>query len=294
MLIAGLALITLSACTANNKIENKELVTMKRDSVKVSDLYKEIQVFPNIPSAVLVQNLTLDKILNKNFGKEVDDKSIAKQVNALKSQYGAQFSSMLQQSGLTSDNLKDYLRTGMLEQSAINADIIKTQYTTDNMKKVWRNYHPNVTAYVVSETSKDKATKDLEAAKKDSAGRENFEKMNSKSKITFSSSSTTVPAEVQQASFKLKNGEFSSAIEASNSTSDSGAYYIVEMVKSSDKGADMNKYKKELQESIKLEKTQDSSYRNDVIAKYLKKNNVEVKNKAFSAIFSQFYTSSTK
>lgn len=32
--------------------------------------------------------------------------------------------------------------------------------------KAWESYHPDVTAYVVSETSKDAATKALDAAKK--------------------------------------------------------------------------------------------------------------------------------
>ncbi|WP_238377931.1 hypothetical protein [Lactococcus lactis] len=66
------------------------------------------------------------------------------------------------------------------------------------------------------------------------------------------------------------------------------------MVETSEKGSDMNKYKKELQEEIKAEKNQDTSYKTKVLTKYLKNDNVEVKNKAFSSIFSQFTTSSSK
>jgi len=66
------------------------------------------------------------------------------------------------------------------------------------------------------------------------------------------------------------------------------------MVKTSDKGKDMNKYKKELQSVIKSEKEQDTTYVSGVIAKYLKKYNVTVKEEAFSTLFSQFtQTSST-
>lgn len=58
------------------------------------------------------------------------------------------------------------MRTQMLEQAAIDHEIEATQYTDANLKKAWESYHPDVTAYVVSETSKDAATKALDAAKK--------------------------------------------------------------------------------------------------------------------------------
>ena len=262
-IILGATLVILSGCSSsNNALPNKDIVTMKGDSVKVSDLYKELQTFPNISSTVLVQNLTFDKILSKDFAKEADDKALTKQVNTLKSQYGDQFSSMLQQSGLTNENLKAYLRTGMLEHAAIDDDIKKTQYTDANLKKAWESYHPDVTAYVVSETSKDAAAKALDAAKKDDAGKASFEKTN--------------------------------VIESTSSSTGATSYYIVEMVKTSEKGTDMNKYKKELQNVIKTEKESDTTYNNSVITKYLKKNDVEVKNKSFSSIFSQYSTSTSQ
>ena len=182
----------------------------------------------------------------------------------------------------------------MLEQAAIDHEIEATQYTDANLKKAWESYHPDVTAYVVSETSKDAATKALDAAKKDDAGKASFEKTNAASKVTFNSTSTTVPTEVQTAAFKLKNGEFSSVIESTSASTGATSYYIVEMVKSSEKGSDMNKYKKELKNVIKAEKEQDTTFVSGVIAKYLKKNNVTVKESAFASIFSQFtQTSST-
>jgi len=294
-IILGTSIVILSGCSSkNNTVANKDVITMKGDSIKVSDLYKEIQTFPNQSSTELVQNMTFNKILSKDFAKEVDDKALTKQVNAMKSQYGDQFSSALQQYGLTNENIKEYLRTGMLEQAAIDNDIQKTQYTDANLKKAWESYHPDVTAYVVSETSKDAAAKALEAANKDDAGKVSFEKSNAESKVTFNSTSTTVPKEVQNAAFKLKNDEFSDVIESTDASTGATSYYIVKMVKTSEKGSDMSKYKKDLQEEIKAEKNQDSSYKIKVLANYLKNNNVEIKNKAFSSSFSQYYTSSSK
>lgn len=290
---AGAALVTLSGCS-NDDSASKDIITMKGDTIRVSDLYKEAKQFPSMPTTTLLQNMTFDKIFAKDFGKEVTDKDVSKQVKEIKTQYGDQFSSVLQQQGLTEASFTPYMRTQMLEQAAIDHEIKSTQYTKANLEAAWKTYHPDVTAYVVAETSKDAADKALAAAKKDAAGKASFEKTNASSKVTFNSTSTTVPSEVQTAAFKLKNGEFSNVIEATNSSTGASSYYIVEMVKTSDKGKDMNKYKKELQSVIKSEKEQDTTYVSSVIAKYLKKYNVTVKEEAFSTLFSQFtQTSST-
>ncbi|MDM7513506.1 peptidyl-prolyl cis-trans isomerase [Lactococcus lactis] len=289
---AGAALVTLSGCSSSDSA-SKDIITMKGDTIRVSDLYKEAKQFPSQPTNTLLQNLTFDKIFTKDFGKEVTDKDVSKKVKSIKDQYGSQFSSALQQQGLTEASFTPYMRTQMLEQAAIDHEIKETQYTDANLKKAWESYHPDVTAYVVSETSKDAATKALDAAKKDDAGKASFEKTNAESKVTFNSTSTSVPTEVQTAAFKLKNGEFSDVIESTSSSTGATSYYIVEMVKTSEKGTDMNKYKKELQNVIKTEKEQDTTYVSGVIAKYLKKNNVTVKESAFASLFSQFTQTSS-
>lgn len=289
---AGAALVTLSGCSSSDSA-SKDIITMKGDTIRVSDLYKEAKQFPSQPTNTLLQNLTFDKIFTKDFGKEVTDKDVSKKVKSIKDQYGSQFSSALQQQGLTEASFTPYMRTQMLEQAAIDHEIKETQYTDANLKKAWESYHPDVTAYVVSETSKDAATKALEAAKKDDAGKASFEKTNAESKVTFNSTSTSVPTEVQTAAFKLKNGEFSDVIESTSSSTGATSYYIVEMVKTSEKGTDMNKYKKELQNVIKTEKEQDTTFVSGVIAKYLKKNNVTVKESAFASLFSQFTQTSS-
>ncbi|WP_282799220.1 peptidyl-prolyl cis-trans isomerase [Lactococcus lactis] len=289
---AGAALVTLSGCSSSDSA-SKDIITMKGDTIRVSDLYKEAKQFPSQPTNTLLQNLTFDKIFTKDFGKEVTDKDVSKKVRSIKDQYGSQFSSALQQQGLTEASFTPYMRTQMLEQAAIDHEIKETQYTDANLKKAWESYHPDVTAYVVSETSKDAATKALDAAKKDDAGKASFEKTNAESKVTFNSTSTSVPTEVQTAAFKLKNGEFSDVIESTSSSTGATSYYIVEMVKTSEKGTDMNKYKKELQNVIKTEKEQDTTFVSGVIAKYLKKNNVTVKESAFASLFSQFTQTSS-
>lgn len=291
--LAGVALVTLSACSSSST--NANIITMKGDTIQVSDLYKEAKTFPSLSTTTLLQNITFDKMFEseKSVAKEATAKKVDTQYNTLKKEYGSQFDSALEQQGLTESNIKPYLKTQLLEQAAIEQEISKTQYTTANLKTAWESYHPDVTAYVVSETSKSTATAALAAAVKDAAGKASFEKANSSSKTTFDSTSTTVPSAVQTAAFKLKNGAFSSVLTATDSSTGSTTYYIVEMVKTSDKGTDMNKYKSKLKSIIKSEKEQDTTYVSSVIAKYLKKYNVTVKESAFSTTFQTFTQTSS-
>lgn len=283
-IFAGAALVTLSGCS-NSSSANTDIITMKGDTIRVSDLYNEAKTFPSQPTNTLLQNLTFDKIFSKEFGKQVTDKAVSAKVSDLKKQYGTQFDSALQQQGLTEASFPAYMKTQMLEQAAIENDIKKTQYTDANMKAAWATYHPDVTAIVLTETSKDAATKAIASNKSDAA---KFDKDNAAKQQTFNSTSTTVPADVQTAAYKLKNGEISDVITSTDASTGTESYYVVKMVKSSDKGTDMNKYKTELQDVIKTQKEADTTYVSGVIAGYLKKYNVTVKENAFSNLFTQF------
>ena len=62
----------------------------------------------------VLQQMILDKVLEKDYGSKVSSKDVDKQYNALKSQYGAQFSTALQQNNLTPSTLKDQIRDNLL------------------------------------------------------------------------------------------------------------------------------------------------------------------------------------
>lgn len=66
--------------------------------------------------------------------------------------------------------------------------------------------------------------------------------------MKFDSTTTTVPAEVKEAAFKLKDGQVSDVITSTNASTYTTEYYVVKMVKNQNKGNDMDKYKKELKE----------------------------------------------
>ena len=287
---AGVALITLSGCS--NSSASEDIITMKGDTVQVSDLYSAAKEFPAMSTNTLLKNVTFDKIFEKesSIAKEATSKKIDTQYNTIKDQYGSQFETALSQQGLSTSNFKAYLKTQLLEQAAIEQDIAKTQYTTANLKTAWESYHPEVSAIVLTETTKDAATKAIAANKADAS---KFNTDNASSKVSFDSTSTSVPTDVQTAAWKLKNDQISDVITSTSTSTGTTSYYVVKMIKTSDKGTDMNKYKSELKNIIKTQKMSDTSYVSSVIAGYLKKYNVTVKENAFSSLFSQFTSTSS-
>ncbi len=288
--VAAVGLITLSAC-GNNNSTGANIITMKGDTINVNDFYKQAKEFPGMPATSLLQNLTMSKMFEKDFGDKVSDKDVQAKFDETKKQMGDQFAAALQQQGFTESSYKSYVRLQLLQEYAIEKKISDTQYTDANLKAAWADFHPEVEAIVVPETTKDAATKARKSAKEDAA---KFEKDNASNKQKFDSTSTTVPSEVQTAAFKLKNGEVSDVIESTNTSTGATSYYVVKMIKTSDKGSDMNKYKDQLKNVIKTQKMADTTYVAGVIGEYLKAHNVTVKEEAFSSIFSQFTSSSSK
>jgi len=112
-------------------------------------------------------------------------------------------------------------------------------------------------------------------------------------KVKFDSTTTTVPAEVKEAAFKLKDGQVSDVITSTNASTYTTEYYVVKMVKNQNKGNDMDKYKKELKEIATDTKLSDSTFQNKVIGEVLKDANVKIKDKDFENVLSTFTSDSS-
>ena len=106
-------------------------------------------------------------------------------------------------------------------------------------------------------------------------------------KVKFDSTTTTIPAEVKEAAFKLKDGEVSDVITATNTTSYATEYYVVKMVKNQNKGNDMDKYKDQLKEIATETKLSDNTFTTKVIGEELKDANVKIKDDAFENVLSE-------
>ena len=104
-LVAGavtlLSVVTLAAC-ANGT--NKDVVTMKGDTITVSDFYDEIK--NNQGAQQVLFQMTINKVFEKEYGSKVSDKEVDKELAKQKKQLGNQFDAYLAQQGLTEETAK--------------------------------------------------------------------------------------------------------------------------------------------------------------------------------------------
>lgn len=284
----GLTVITLASCGKNSA--DSDIITMKGDTIRVSDLYKQTKEYPTTGASTLLQNMTFNKIFEKEFGKKVSNKDVTTEFDSQKKSLGSNFASALQQAGYTEASYKDSIRSQLLLKAAVVNDI---KFTDADYKSTFETYHPEVSAYVETEASEDAAKAKIASAQKSPSDFDADAKKNN-AQVSFDSSSTSVPNEVMTAAFKLKDGEVSATpITVTNPQTGAPAYYVVKMIKNADKGTDWKKYQKDLKEVIIKNKQADTSFVNSVITKYLKKYNVKVKPTEFSNTFAAFETTNS-
>ncbi|GFH39815.1 foldase [Pseudolactococcus insecticola] len=286
--VTGLAAVMLAACSKDTS--NTDVITMKGDTIRVSDLYKEAQEYPTTGTTTLLQNMTFDKIFEKEFGKKVTTKKVEAEFQSQKTSLGTQFASALQQAGYTETSYKDSIRSQLLLKAAVNKEI---KYTTAEYKTAFETFHPTVDAYILSVTSESDAKTAISEANKSATDFDKTAK-EKKAEIKFDSANTQVPDEVKAAAWKLKDGAVSAEpVAVTDSSTGEKSYYIIKMIKNSDKGTDWKKYKSELKSIIETTKQNDTTFVNGIIATYLTKYNVTVKPTAFATIFSAYETTAT-
>ena len=268
-LVAGavtlLSVVTLAAC-ANGT--SKDIVTMKGDTITVSDFYNEIKT--NQGAQQVLFQMTINKVFEKEYGSKVSDKEVDKELAKQKKQLGNQFDAYLAQQGLTEETAKKQIRSNMLLEYAVNQAAKKDIKESDL-------------------DSEDKAKEVLEAAKAEGADFAQIAKDNSTDTATkdkggevkFDSGTADVPSQVKEAAFKLDENGISDVITVSAGQNYSASYYIVKLNKKTEKGSDWKKYEKRLKEIIVDGRKQDTNYIRSIIAKAMTNANIKVKDDAF-------------
>ena len=289
---SALAVLTLAACSGDT---NKDIATMKGGTITVSDFYDEAKLESSNQS--LVQRMIIYKVFNNKYGDKVTDKQVDAEYDKQAKSLGDTFESQLEAAGYTKDTYKEYIRNNLAFEAGLKAHV---DITDDDLKTAWKSFHPEVEAQIIKLSSEDEA-KDV---KKSADDGDDFSKLaKDKStdtetkedggKVKFDSTTTTIPAEVKEAAFKLKDGEVSDVITATNTTSYATEYYVVKMVKNQNKGNDMDKYKDQLKEIATETKLSDNAFTTKVIGEELKDANVKIKDDAFENVLSAFTTTSS-
>ncbi|HEM8237248.1 TPA: peptidylprolyl isomerase [Enterococcus faecium] len=282
----------LSGCTNAGE---KTAVSYKGGTISEQEVMDSLKKMQGADSAV--QQLIVYQVFEDKYGDDVSTKEIDSQYDQTKKQLGDSFDSQLKSAGYTEQTFKDSIKQSLAFQEGLKKHI---KLTDEDLKTAWESFHPEVEAQIIQVASEDDAKDVKKAADKG----DDFSKLaKDKStdtttkedggKVKFDSTTTTVPAEVKEAAFKLKDGQVSDVITSTNASTYTTEYYVVKMVKNQNKGSDMDKYKKELKEIATDTKLSDSTFQNKVIGEVLKDANVKIKDKDFENVLSTFTSDSS-
>ena len=286
-----LSVVTLAACAKSGS--DKDIVTMKGDTITVGDFYDEIK--HNQGAQQYLFQMTINKVFEKEYGSKVSDKDVEKKVDEQKKQLGEAFNSYLTQQGLTEETNKQQIRSNLLLEYAVDQAISK-ELTDEAYKKAFESYTPEITANVIKVASEEKANEVLASVKAEGAdfaqiAKENSTDASTKEKggeIKFDSGTTTVPTRVKEAASKLDVNGISDVVIDPASQKSAGAYYIVKVTKKEEKGSDWKKYEKRLKEILTADRKNDANFIRSIIAKAMSNANIKVKDDAFKATFNQY------
>ena len=286
-----LSVVALAACAKGGS--DKDIVTMKGDTITVGDFYDEIK--HNQGAQQYLFQMTINKVFEKEYGSKVSDKDVEKKVDEQKKQLGEAFNSYLTQQGLTEETNKQQIRSNLLLEYAVDQAISK-ELTDEAYKKAFETYTPEITANVIKLDSEEKANEVLASVKAEGAdfaqiAKENSTDASTKEKggeIKFDSGTTTVPTRVKEAASKLDVNGISDVIIVPASQNNAASYYIVKVTKKEEKGSDWKKYEKRLKEILTADRKNDANFIRSIIAKAMTNANIKVKDDAFKATFNQY------
>lgn len=286
--IGAFSILTLAACS-NSK--NDTIATMKGNKITVADFYDQAKA--NSANQQLARNMIIYQAFEDKYGDKVTKKQIEAQYDKTAKQYGDSFEKQLESAGFTKDTYKKSIKQQLAMEAGLKDHV---KLTDADLKTAWESFHPEVEAQIIMVASNDEAKAVKEEVSKEGADFAKIAKEKSADTATkkdggsvkFDSTSTTIPADVQAAAWKLKDGEISEPIAVTDSSTYSQSFYIVKMVKTSSKGNDMDKYKAKLKTIATDAKLNDSTFSTKVIGEVLKDQNVKIKDTAFKSVLESF------
>ena len=288
-----LAAATLAACSSS---ADKDIITMKGSTISVSEFYDQVKY--NSQAQQVLLSMIIGEVFEKEYGGKVSAQEVDDAYNDMAEQYGDSFASALASAGLTEETYKDQIRTNKLVEYAVKKAAEK-ELTDDAFKSAFEAYTPEVTARIIRLDDETKAKEVLASAQAEGAdfaqlAKDNSTDTNTKDdggKITFDSSSTTVPTEVKTAIFALDAGQVgASVISVLDTSTYTTSYYVVKLESKTEKSDNWKDYKDKLKEIILAEKQADSTFVSNVIKTALQDANVKVKDSAFQNLLSQYIT----
>lgn len=298
-IIAGavtlLAAATLAACSNS---ADKDIISMKGGTITVSEFYNEVKT--NTSAQQVLLQMVIKEVFEAKYGDKVTDAEVDEAYNEMADQYGDSFAQALASAGLTEETYKDQIRTNKLVEYAVKV-AAEDELTDEAYQAAYEEYTPEVTAQIIKMTDETKAKEVLASAQAAGADFAKLAKENSTDTtaadggtVTFDSTSTDIPTEVQTAIFALDEGQVGAAlVPVIDMTTYTTNYYIVKLNTKTEKSDNWEDYKDILKEAILAAKQSDSTFITSVVSKALQDANVKVKDEAFQSILSQYITTTS-
>lgn len=269
---------------------NKAVATTSGGKITQDEYYSSMK--STSQGKAVLQQMILDKVLQKQYGNEVSKSAVNKEYNSYKSQYGSSFSAVLEQQGLTEKSFKDQIKSRLLLEAAVRH---YSTFSNNAINKQWKKYEPKVQTAEILVGSEDEANDIINQLNSASGNKYKKFKKLAKSKSTdtsnknaggvvpaFDNTSSSVDSAYKKAAFKLKAGEYTKEpVKTDN------GYQIIYMVKHPAKGA-KSAHIADLKTQIVEQNMNNQSFMEKVISKVLKKGNVSIKDKDLQNILSQY------
>lgn len=274
---------TLAACG------NKTVATTSGGKITQDEYYSSLK---NTTSGKQVlQEMIVNKVLEKQYGDKVSKKTVTKQYNSYKDQYGSSFKSILSSNGMTTSSLKTQIRSNLLLKEAVKAN---DKISNADLKKEWKSYEPKVTVAQIL-VSKKSTAEDVIKKLNDGGDFTKLAKQYSTDSSTknkggkiaaFDDTNSTLDSSFKKAAFKLDEGKYTTTPVKTEY-----GYQVIKMINKPSKGK-MSDHTKELKERIWNADMSDSTTLRNVITKVLKKGNVTIKDKDLKNVLDDYLGSS--
>ncbi|MBW1605716.1 peptidylprolyl isomerase PrsA [Lactobacillus sp. Sy-1] len=281
--VAGVFLsLTLAACGSS------AVATTNGGKITQSQYYSSMKETSN--GKQILQQMILNKVLEKNYGSKVKDSQVNKLFNQYKSQYGSQFSAVLQQQGLTNSTFKSQIRDNLLLEQAVREN---TNFSDAALKKQFKSYQPKITVNAILVSKKATAETVISQLKSgksfSSLAKKYSTDTSTKNKggrlPAFDNTSSSVDSAFKKAAYKLeKKGDYTMTPVKTQY-----GYQIIQMVNHPAKG-NYKDHTSELKDQIVTSEMSDSTTLHNIVAKVLRKGDVDIKDNQLKDILASYIT----
>ncbi|UQS86724.1 peptidylprolyl isomerase [Nicoliella spurrieriana] len=281
--VAGVFLsLTLAACGSS------AVATTNGGKITQSQYYSSMKETSN--GKQILQQMILNKVLEKNYGSKVKDSQVNKLFNQYKSQYGSQFSAVLQQQGLTNATFKSQIRDNLLLEQAVRAN---TNFSDSALQKQFKSFQPKITVNAILVSKKSTAETVISQLKDGksfaSLAKKYSTDTNTKNKggrlPAFDNTSSSVDSAFKKAAYKLdKKGDYTTTPVKTQY-----GYQVIQMVNHPAKGT-YKDHTSALKDQIVTAEMSDSTTLHNIVAKVLRKGDVDIKDNQLKDILASYIT----